>query len=92
MIPLLQTKTADAAHTGIFASNTRPLSGWGLGTRLLLNWEWNVKMYLSGLTLSLVKARTLIDLCPSTALKLWFRVIDFADQNAVCVYTQLKYK
>ena len=26
MIPLLQTKTADTAHTGIFASNTRPLS------------------------------------------------------------------
>ena len=37
MIPLLQTKTADTAHTEIFASVTRPLSlffGWGLGTRL----------------------------------------------------------
>ena len=36
MIPLLQTKTADTAHTGIFASNTRPLSrflggAWGRG-------------------------------------------------------------
>ena len=36
MIPLLQTKTADTAHTGIFASNTRPLSRflggvWGRG-------------------------------------------------------------
>ena len=26
VIPLLQTKTADTAHTGIFASDTRPLS------------------------------------------------------------------
>ena len=26
VIPLLQTKTADTTHTGIFASNTRPLS------------------------------------------------------------------
>ena len=26
IIPLLQTKTTDTAHTGIFASNTRPLS------------------------------------------------------------------
>ena len=26
MIPLLQMKTADTAHTEIFASNTRPLS------------------------------------------------------------------
>ena len=37
MIPLLQTKTADTAHTGIFASNTRPLSrvlggAWGRAT------------------------------------------------------------
>ena len=36
VIPLLQTKTADTAHTGIFASNTRPLSrflggAWGRG-------------------------------------------------------------
>ena len=36
MIPLLQTKTADTAHTGIFASVTRPspqfLGGaWGRG-------------------------------------------------------------
>ena len=35
-IPLLQTNTADTAHTGIFASNTRPLSrflggAWGRG-------------------------------------------------------------
>ena len=32
-IPLLQTKTADAAHTGIFESVTRPLDvlggAWG---------------------------------------------------------------
>ena len=28
MIPLLQTKTADTAHTGIFASVTRPLSNF----------------------------------------------------------------
>ena len=26
MIPLLQMKTADTAHMGIFANNTRPLS------------------------------------------------------------------
>ena len=26
MIPLLQMKTADTAHTGIFVSDTRPLS------------------------------------------------------------------
>ena len=35
-IPLLQTKTADTAHTGIFGSDTRPLSrflggAWGRG-------------------------------------------------------------
>ena len=30
VIPLLQTMTADTAHTGIFASDTRPLS-WFLG-------------------------------------------------------------
>ena len=39
MIPLLQTKTADTAHTGIFASN-RPLSrflggAWGRGYALV---------------------------------------------------------
>ena len=36
VIPLLQTKTADTAYTGIFASNTRPLfpilgRAWGRG-------------------------------------------------------------
>ena len=36
MIPLLQTKTADTAHMGIFASDIRPLSrflggAWGRG-------------------------------------------------------------
>ena len=36
MIPLLQTKTADTAHTGIFASVTRPFpqflgGAWGRG-------------------------------------------------------------
>ena len=42
MIPLLQMKTADTAHTGIFASNTRPpfpIFGWGLETRLQLEQE-----------------------------------------------------
>ena len=37
VIPLLQTKTADTAHTGIFASVTRPspqFLGRGLGMRL----------------------------------------------------------
>ena len=31
MIPLLQTKTADTAHTGIFASVTRPFSHFWAG-------------------------------------------------------------
>ena len=31
VIPLLQTKTADTAHTGIFASDTRPLSRFWVG-------------------------------------------------------------
>ena len=37
MIPLLNMKTADTAHMGIFASDTSPVSqffGWGLGTKL----------------------------------------------------------
>jgi len=38
MISLFQMKTADTAHTGIFASLTRPfpIFGRGLGTRLTL--------------------------------------------------------
>ena len=43
VIPLLQTKTADTTHTGIFASNTRPLSqflgGPGDEARLLQDRE-----------------------------------------------------
>ena len=31
MIPLLQTKTADTAHTGIFASVTRPVPNFWVG-------------------------------------------------------------
>ena len=31
MIPLLQMKTADTAHTGILASNTRPLFDFWAG-------------------------------------------------------------
>ena len=33
MIPLLQTKTADTAHTGIFASNTIPDFWAGTGDK-----------------------------------------------------------
>ena len=42
MIPLLQTKTADTVHTGIFASVTRPLSQFlgGPGDEAILS-----KMY-----------------------------------------------
>ena len=35
MIPVLQMKTADTAHMGISASDTRPFSGF-LGTRLCM--------------------------------------------------------
>ena len=31
MVPLLQMKTADTAHTGIFASVTRPFSQFLMG-------------------------------------------------------------
>ena len=31
MIPLLQTKTADRAHTGIFAGVTRPFPNFWVG-------------------------------------------------------------
>ena len=31
MIPLLQTKTTDTAHTGIFASDTRPFPNFWVG-------------------------------------------------------------
>ena len=49
MIPLLQTKTADTAHTGIFASDTRPLSrvlggAWGLYLTYMKNKFANVKL------------------------------------------------
>ena len=61
MIPVLQTKTADTAHMGIFASDTRPLFwffGLGLGTRPgldcgldcwtgLMDWIAGLNLFLS---------------------------------------------
>ena len=38
MIPLLQTKTADTAHTGIFASETSPFSDF-ICMAAVLNFE-----------------------------------------------------
>ena len=48
MIPLLQTKTADTAHTGIFASNIRPLSRFfgGAGDEVRYTGGW--KLVISG--------------------------------------------
>ena len=41
MIPLLQMKTADTAHTAIFASDTRPLPDFWVGPGDEANDHWS---------------------------------------------------
>ena len=75
VIPLLQTKTADIAHTGICASDTRPLSRFLGGA-----WEWGYVHWVK-----YIRRESVIAVLFKTTLKLLNWLFEFPFVQKTCV-------